>query len=359
MRQALAIAERGRGSVEPNPLVGAVVVRDGHIVGEGWHQRFGGPHAEAHALAAAGDASRGATLYVTLEPCCHQGKTPPCTDAVLRSGIRRVVAAMLDPFPQVAGRGLEQLRAAGVEVEVGVCEDEATRINAPYLTLLAEGRPYVHAKWAMSLDGKIATRGGDSRWISGRESRELVHRLRGRVDAILVGAGTVRADDPLLTARPPGPRTAVRIVLSSSGTLAAGCRLLQTVGEAPVLVATLQGEGAGLRGTGCEVLELPADRGRPSVRALLTELGRRRMTNLLVEGGAEVLGSFCDERLIDEFHVFVAPKLIGGPAAPSPVGGVGAPDVSQVWPLMRWSHETIGPDVYLHGWTRERSEQAP
>src|SRR5439155_8684965 len=185
-------------------------------------------------------------------------------------------------------------------------------LNAPYLTLLAEGRPYVHAKWAMSLDGKIATRGGDSRWISGRESRALVQRLRGRVDAILVGAGTVRADDPLLTARPSGPRTAVRIVLSSSGTLPASCRLLQTVGEAPVLVTTLEGQGAELRGAGCEVLELPAVRDRPSVRALLTELGRRRMTNLLVEGGAEVFGSFCDERLIDEFHVFVAPKLIGG-----------------------------------------------
>src|SRR5439155_11928926 len=183
MSQALALAERGRGHVEPNPLVGAVVVRDGAPVGEGWHERYGGPHAEVHALAAAGDAARGATLYVTLEPCCHQGKTPPCTDAVLRAGVRRVVAATLDPFPQVAGQGVERLRAAGVEVEVGVCEDEATRLNAPYLTLLAEGRPYVHAKWATSLDGKIATRGGDSRWISGRESRALVQRLRGRVDA--------------------------------------------------------------------------------------------------------------------------------------------------------------------------------
>src|SRR5919197_3355884 len=207
MSRALELAERGRGFVEPNPLVGAVVVRDGRVVGEGWHRRYGEAHAEVNALAAAGEAARGATLYVTLEPCCHHGKTPPCTDAVLRAGVRRVVAAMADPFPQVAGQGVAQLRAAGVEVEVGVCEREARELNAPYLTLLAEGRPYVHAKWAMSLDGKIATRGGDSRWISGPASREVVHRLRGRVDAILVGAGTVRADDPLLTARPLGPRT--------------------------------------------------------------------------------------------------------------------------------------------------------
>src|SRR3954451_2333572 len=222
MRQALQLAERGRGVVEPNPLVGAVVVRGGVAVGEGWHQRFGGPHAEVHALAAAGDAARGATLYVTLEPCCHYGKTPPCTDAVLRAGIARVVAAMTDPFPQVAGQGVAILRAAGVDVETGTGEAEARRLNAPYLTLLGKGRPYVHAKWAMTLDGKIATAAGDSKWISGDASRRLVHDLRGRMDAIIVGAGTVRADDPLLTARPPEPRTPARIVLSTSGRLPEG-----------------------------------------------------------------------------------------------------------------------------------------
>src|SRR5437763_14170321 len=196
LRHARTLAERGRGAVEPNPLVGAVVIRDGQLVGEGWHQRYGGPHAEINALAAAGGGARGATLYVTLEPCCHHGKTPPCTDAVLRAGIRRVVAAMPDPFPQVAGKGAALLRAAGVTVEFGLCEAEARRLNAPYLKLLGTGRPYVHAKWAMSLDGKIATRTGDSKWISNDAARRRVHELRGRMDAILVGIGTALADDP-------------------------------------------------------------------------------------------------------------------------------------------------------------------
>src|SRR5262245_52366593 len=191
MRRALELADRGRGHVEPNPLVGAVVVRDDRMVGEGWHQRYGEPHAEVNALAAAGEAVNGATLYVTLEPCCHHGKTPPCTDAILRCGIRRVVAAMLDPFPQVASKGVATLRTAGIEVEVGLCEPEARRLNVPYLKLLHTGRPYIHAKWAMTLDGKIATRTGDSKWISNEASRRRTHELRGRMDAILVGIGTV------------------------------------------------------------------------------------------------------------------------------------------------------------------------
>ncbi len=209
MRHALALAARGRGFVEPNPMVGAVVLDSaGKLVGEGWHQKFGGPHAEIHALEAAGEKARGGTLVVTLEPCCHHGKTPPCTDAILKAGIRRVVAAMTDPFPKVAGGGLKLLRDAGLEVHIGLCEPEAKRLNEPYLKLLRTGRPWVHAKWAMTLDGKIATRTGDSKWISGEESRRRVHELRGKVDAIIVGRGTVIADDPLLTARPARPARA-------------------------------------------------------------------------------------------------------------------------------------------------------
>jgi diaminohydroxyphosphoribosylaminopyrimidine deaminase/5-amino-6-(5-phosphoribosylamino)uracil reductase len=358
MHRALELAERGRGLVEPNPLVGAVVVRGGSLVGEGWHQRYGEAHAEVNALSAAGGEARGATLYVTLEPCCHHGKTPPCTDAIVGAGVGRVIAAMRDPFPQVAGQGIERLRAAGIDVEVGASEEQAEELNAPFLTLVRAGRPYVHAKWAMSLDGRIATRRGDSRWISGPASREIVHRLRGRMDAILVGAGTVRADDPLLTARPPGPRTPIRIVLSRSGTLPAGCKLLQTVGDAPVLIATIAGNGVGLRKAGCTVLELPGDNGCPSVPELLAELGRRRMTNLLIEGGAEVFGGFCDQRLVDEFHVFVAPRIIGGAAALSPVGGSGAAELSQSWPLARWTSESAGTDVYFHGWAKSHRRES-
>ncbi len=353
MERALALAERGRGFVEPNPLVGAVVVRDGRPAGAGWHQRYGEAHAEVHALAAAGEAARGATLYVTLEPCCHHGKTPPCTDAVLRAGVRRVVAAMADPFPQVAGRGAALLRAGGVEVELGLAEAEARRLNAPYLKLLATGRPYVHAKWAMTLDGKIATRTGDSRWISNEASRRRVHGLRGRMDAIVVGIGTVLADDPRLTARPPGPRTAARVVLDSHGRLPVNSMLATTARETPVLVVTaagLPGERAdALRTLGCEWLGLPAPRGRPEVTALLDELGRRRMTNILVEGGSEVLGSFLDAGAIDEVHVFVAPWLVGGSAARSPVGGLGVEKMAAAWALSEWRVEEVEGDVLLHG----------
>jgi diaminohydroxyphosphoribosylaminopyrimidine deaminase/5-amino-6-(5-phosphoribosylamino)uracil reductase len=354
MRRALELAERGRGHVEPNPLVGAVVVRGDELVGEGWHRRYGEPHAEVNALAAAGEAARGTTLYVTLEPCCHHGKTPPCTDAVLRAGIGRVVAAMLDPFPQVAGGGTALLRAAGVAVEVGLAEAEARRLNAPYLKLLATGRPYIHAKWAMTLDGKIATRTGDSKWISNEASRRHVHALRGRMDAIVVGIGTVLADDPLLTARPPGPRTPARVVLDSRGRLPAASRLVATAREIPVLVVTtdrLERErGEAIRALGCEWLGLPEEQGRPAVPALLDEFGRRRMTNVLVEGGAEVLGSFLDAGAVDEVHVFIAPRLVGGAAAKTPVGGRGVERIAEALGLAQCHVEVIEGDVLVHGW---------
>src|SRR5687768_8468255 len=261
MARALELAARGRGAVEPNPLVGAVVVRDGHVVGEGWHQKFGQAHAEVNALNQAGEAARGSVLYVTLEPCSHFGKTPPCTEAVIRAGVRRVVSAMLDPFPQVAGQGASRLREAGIVVEVGVGEAAARRLNAPYLKRLRTGRPWVVGKWAMTLDGKIATRTGSSKWITGDAARARVHELRGRMDAILVGKGTLLADDPLLTARPPGPRTAARVVLTATGAgLPPSCRLLETVQAAPVLVVTTAAGAAqlsGWRDRGAEVIGLP------------------------------------------------------------------------------------------------------
>lgn len=341
MRLALELAERGRGFVEPNPLVGAVVVRDGAIVGEGWHQKFGEAHAEVNALAQAGEKARGATLYVTLEPCCHLGKTPPCTDAIIAAGIKRVVAAMGDPFPQVASGGFAKLRDAGIEFEDDLLGDEARRLNAPYLRLLIWGRPYVHAKWAMTLDGRIATRTGHSKWISGEESRRRVHELRGRMDAIIVGAGTVRADDPLLTARPPGPRLATRIVITRSGELPEDCQLLRTAREAPVLVAGPRvPEQWGC--AGCELLPIE------SIHDLVAELGRRRFTNVLVEGGAEVLGSFHDIRMIDEVHVFLAPKLVGG-FAKAPLLGAGVARVGDGLNLGECTCDPCGTDWYLHG----------
>jgi diaminohydroxyphosphoribosylaminopyrimidine deaminase/5-amino-6-(5-phosphoribosylamino)uracil reductase len=358
MRRAIELAERGRGYVEPNPLVGAVVVRAGQMVGEGWHEKYGQAHAEINALVAAGDAAHGATLYVTLEPCCHQGKTPPCTEAVSRAGIVRVVAAIEDPFPQVAGQGAERLRATGIAVEFGVCAETARRQNAPYLTLLARGRPYVHAKWAMSLDGKIATHTGDSKWISSEGSRRLVHELRGRMDAIVVGIGTVLADNPLLTARPPGSRTAARVVLDTNARLPLDSQLVQTAHETPTLVAVTVDAAphgpATLRQRGCEVLTVPgAAAGRPALAPLLAEFGRRRWTNVLVEGGAAVLGSFLDASLVDEVHVFIAPMLVGGREALTPIAGMGAATVQGALRFRAWQSEHVDGDVYWRGWINE------
>lgn len=347
MRLALGLAEQGRGSVEPNPMVGAVLVRDGKIMGTGWHQRYGQAHAEVHALNEAGSNARGSTLYVTLEPCCHHGKTPPCTDAIIQAGIHRVVAAMADPFPRVAGGGIERLRQNGIPVEIGILEEESRRLNAPYLRLLQSGRPYVHVKWAMTLDGKIATSSGDSRWISNERSRERVHALRGNMDAIVVGIGTVLADDPQLTARPEGPRLATRIILDHQARIPLESILVKTATTVPMLVVTAENAPpervALLRGRGCEVLAV-AD-----LNALLTELGNRRWTNILVEGGAGVLGSFLDARVIDEVHVFVAPTLAGGQAAPGPVGGIGVDRMKNAIGLERLKLEELDGDIYWHG----------
>jgi diaminohydroxyphosphoribosylaminopyrimidine deaminase/5-amino-6-(5-phosphoribosylamino)uracil reductase len=355
MARALELAQRGRGAVEPNPLVGCIVARGAETIGEGWHRRYGGPHAEIEALAVAGSRAAGATLYVTLEPCCHFGKTPPCTDALIAAQIARVVVALRDPFPAVDGGGIARLASAGIAVEMGVMEDEARCSNAPYLKLLSAGRPWILAKWAMSLDGKLATRTLDSRWISGTRSRQVAHQLRGRVDAVIVGRGTALADDPLLTARPPGARIATRIVLDSRALLASSSRLVETVAEAPVLVACGSQAPlehlARLEALGCQVLVCPDANGRVSLNDLLGELGRRRMTNVLVEGGGQVLGGFFDAGLVDEVHAFIAPRLIGGSQAPGPVGGHGIEQLSAALHLTQLQIETLDGDLYVHGLT--------
>ena len=352
MGRALAEADRGRGLVEPNPMVGAVVVREGRVVGVGHHERFGGPHAEVFALARAGGQAEGATLYVTLEPCCHQGKTPPCTDAVLRAGIARVVAAMRDPFPKVDGGGASRLRSAGVEVEVGLMADEARRLNGPYLKRLAVGLPYVTAKWAMTLDGKTAAASGDSRWISGPRSRALVHEVRGRMDAIVAGIGTVLADDPQLTARPPGPRAPIRVVLDGSARLPIDGQLARTAREVPVLVAVTEraplDRRCALEALGCEVLPFSGE-GTVPVVSLLEELGRRGVTNLLVEGGGTVLGAFLDAEQVDEVDVFLAPLLEGGSHGFSPARGSGHPSMSEAPRLDRHEVSVVDGDVRLRG----------
>ena len=318
MRRALELARRGEGRVEPNPMVGAVICGPGGaIVAEGWHNRFGEPHAEAMAIAAAGEAARGGTLYVTLEPCCHHGKTPPCSEAIIAAGIRRVVVAAGDPFPQVAGGGIAALEAAGISVEVGLLAADAERLTAPFRRLVTSGRPWVIAKWAASLDGRLAAAPGGDRWISSPESRELVHRLRGRMDAILVGIGTALADDPLLTARPEGPRRALRIVLDSRGRLPLESRLVTSARDWPLLVAVGPEAAAdrllALEAAGCEVWREPEQDAGERLDKLLAELGRRRLTNLLVEGGAEVFRTLFSRNLVDEVHAFTAARRLGEP----------------------------------------------
>lgn len=351
MRRALEIAVRGQGFVEPNPMVGCVVARGAEIIGEGVHRRFGGPHAEVEALRIAGDRAAGATLYVTLEPCCHQGKTPACTKAVLAAGVRRVVAALADPFAEVQGGGIAELQSAGVSVEVGLLQSEALRLGAPYLKLVTRGWPWVIAKWAMTLDGKIATRAGESRWISGPESRQIVHALRGRVDAIVVGRETALRDDPLLTARPPGPRIALRVVLDTRASLSSDSQLVRTAKETPLLVAAGQESSSSdhvrLRDAGAEIFLCDGDTHAQRLDALLAELGRRRLTNVLVEGGSRLLGSLLDARAIDEVHAFIAPKLLGGAAAPTATSGEGIAAVAQALRLETPIMRQVGDDVYL------------
>lgn len=367
MRRAIQLAERGIGFVEPNPPVGAVIVDERFdALGDGYHERFGGPHAEVNAIARAGDRARGGALFVTLEPCCRTGKTGPCTRAVINAGIRRVVVAVRDP--SLDGGGLAELAAAGIAVDVGLLEDEAARLTAPFFKRVTTGMPYVHAKWAMTLDGKIATHTGESQWISNAVSREVAHRLRGRMDAILVGSVTARRDDPHLIARPAGPRVATRIVIDSQAGLPLESQLVRTVEQAPVIVAA--GESADetnvrhLQSRGVEVLRLPqagvpagnaaaGDCRVPDLTALFSELGRRGMTNVLVEGGGRLLGSIFDQRLVDEIHVFAAGKVVGGAAAPSPVAGVGLEHIADAWQLDRPQIEVLDGDVYIHGPLRQ------
>ncbi len=355
MRQALDLARRGAGLVEPNPMVGAVVIAaDGStIVGTGWHERFGGPHAEVAALAAAGAAARGATLFVTLEPCCHHGKTPPCTDAILAAGVARVAVATAGPLPEVSGRGHTTLRAAGITVEVGLCAQEADRLIAPFTKLVTTHTPWVIAKWAMSLDGLMTPPAGGDRWISSEESRALVHDLRGRCDAILVGIGTALADNPLLTVRPAGPRSPLRVVLDGTARLPLTSRLVQTAQETPLLVAVGPQAPAeriaALAQAGCEVWRSDAPDRDARLTALLIELGRRRLTNLLVEGGPEVLGSFQALGAIDEVWAFIAPKFLAD-GSPAPAPARAAADLVRSITIEEIAHP--GGDLLIRGLVR-------
>lgn len=331
MKLALKLARRGIGRVEPNPAVGCVIVKDGRIIGRGWHKKFGGPHAEINALEdckSSGAEAAGAVMYVSLEPCCHEGKTGACTDAIISAGLAKVVVAAIDPSPYAGGKGIRQLRDGGIELETGVCEEEAKLLNAAFMKFAATGRCWVVLKWAQSIDGKLAYADrAKGRWISNEKSRKDAHKLRRRVQAILVGVNTVIADDPLLTARLGRGKAATRIVLDGQLRLPLDCKLLNTAKKAPVVIVTSQQAiqanpqaAEKITAKGAELLAVATGQGRCDIGFLLDELSGRGIVQLLVEGGPTVIASFLKQRLADEVCVYIAPRILGG---------CGASDVSQ------------------------------
>jgi len=355
MRLALNLARKGLGKTSPNPMVGAVVVKGKTIVGRGYHHRAGEPHAEILALRQAGTKTRGGTLYLNLEPCDHFGRTPPCTRAILKAGIARVVAGMNDPNPLVSGRGLRRLRKAGVRVDVGVLEKECQELNSPFCTFITSKRPFVTLKAAASLDGKVATRSGDSRWISSEASRKYVHRLRHAMDGVMVGIGTVLKDNPLLTVRIPGRKNIhqpLRVIVDSRLRIPLNSQLVRAAGQYPTLVATTPAASLSRRRrlaeANVEIAIIAKDaRRHVSLRGLMKELARRGVVSLLLEGGSTLNASALKEGIVDRLLFFLAPKIIGGQRAPGVFGGDGSLRIKDAEPVKIMKIRRIGPDVMI------------
>ena len=357
MRRALDLAKRATGRTSPNPLVGAVVVKEGHIIGEGYHRKAGTPHAEVHALNAAGENARGATLYVTLEPCCHWGRTPPCTDALINAGIAEVHIAEIDPNPKVAGKAVRQLQKAGLHVHVGLCEQAAADLNEIYRKYIQTGMPFVILKTAMSLDGKIATVSGESQWITSEASRQHGHQIRDTVDAILVGRGTVERDNPALTTRLQDGhgQDAIRIVLDSHGRTATDARIFNAQSAAGVIIAVTPDAPpenvVALQNAGAEIVTVPTTERKVCFKRLMEILGRREITSVLIEGGSEINASAIAAGIVDKVMCFIAPKIIGGRKAPGPIGGNGLPNLSDVPHLRRIRVTPMpGADFLIQGY---------
>jgi len=354
MSLAFQLAERGRGKTSPNPMVGAVVVKNKQVVGQGWHREFGGPHAEVYALRQARNKARGATLYVTLEPCCFWGKTPPCTEAIIRSGIKKVVAADFDPNPLVHGKGIRQLKNAGIQCEVGSFRSKSKAVNAGYYKFHTNHLPWVILKIAESLDGKIATKTGESRWITGATSRRVSHMLRSHVDAILVGINTVIKDNPALTVRLScALRQPLRVILDSSLRTPLASQVLNDDGRTLIFCSTRASERKinqlKKKKSVTEIVKVPShSSGRLDLRKVLYELYKRQIQTLLVEGGSEVYGSFIDEKLADEVFFFISPKLIGGKAVTA-VAGRGSTYLSEVPHITNISIDKTGKDIMVRG----------
>ena len=355
MRRALELAQMAECDTSPNPMVGAVIVDgDGNIAGEGYHHKAGQPHAEINALAAAGDKAKGATVYVTLEPCSHYGRTGPCCEALIKAGVKRVVSAVTDPNPLVAGRGLNRLREAGIEVTEHVCEDEAKKLNEKFFFWITHKRPFVSLKYAMTLDGRLAAAGGDSKWITGTEARTYAHYLRKTHDAVLVGKNTVLQDDCELTTRMVEGKNPIRIVLDSNAVIPLNAKILN--GEAKTIIAVSEAAPQDKldelqKLTNVEVLKLPQRNGHLDLQALLEKLAVMEITSVLVEGGSEVHGAFIDTGLAERVYAFIAPKIIGGKEAIGPVGGIGSTDMGKALKLNAVEYKQLGTDFLITGRT--------
>jgi diaminohydroxyphosphoribosylaminopyrimidine deaminase/5-amino-6-(5-phosphoribosylamino)uracil reductase len=352
MQLAMELAEKGKGGVNPNPLVGAVIVKDGRIIARGWHKKFGGPHAEINAFSDASESVEGATMYVTLEPCSHYGKTPPCSEAIIKNKISRVVIGLKDPNPLVAGRGINMLEEAGISVECGLLEKELRYQNRVFLKYIKEKTPWVVMKTAMTLDGKIAAYTGDSKWVSGEESRKMVHSLRNELQGIMVGVDTVVADNPELTCRlgVNGSRNPVRIVVDSSARVPVDSRIFDVSVARTIIATTYKSNCAKLKvlkGKGVEIVMVGEKDGRVDLHELMIQLGEKGIDGILLEGGACLNYSVVNEGLVDEVVSFIAPKIVGGDMAKTPVGGKGRALMSDAIELEDINVEKAGNDIVL------------
>lgn len=353
MKRALELAEKGKGFTNPNPMVGAVIVKDDRIIAEGWHRKYGELHAERNALAACTEDPAGATMYVTLEPCCHYGKTPPCTEAIIGAGIGKVVAAMKDPNPKVAGKGMSILENAGIQTLCGVCGEEAAFLNRVFIKYMQEGRPWITLKAAMTLDGKIAAYTGDSRWISCSQSREHAHGLRATHSGILAGIGTVLADDPMLNCRLDREvRQPVRIIADSRASIPADSAIVRTAREYPTIVAhTAEAPKENLQrleSLGIRLMECRSQDGRISPVSLAEEIGKAGIDSILAEGGGNLNFSLLEAGLVDETYFYIAPKMIGGKDSPTPAEGKGFPKMQDAVRFRNIETGCIGDDCLIH-----------
>ena len=354
MNLAIQLALRGTGHTSPNPLVGAVIVKNGRIIGQGYHARYGDLHAERAALAACSESPEGATIYVTLEPCCHHGKQPPCTDAIIESGIRRVVIGSRDPNPLVSGKGFRILREHGIEVTEDFMREECDAINAIFFHYIQTGMPYVTLKYAMTMDGRIATRTGASRWITGEKARENVHKDRNRHAAILAGIGTVLTDDPLLNCRIEGGKDPLRVICDTKLRIPLDSQIVRTAKEIPTIIAagedldqSISSKLTALKAAGCRILPLPLKDGHPDLHALMEALGKEKIDSVLIEGGSQIAWSALSCGIVNKIQTYIAPKIFGSQEAPGPVGGAGVELPAECFALGTPDIRMLGDDILI------------